>query len=24
MEMSPAVMPPFIKVPKVFEEGGGA
>jgi aspartyl-tRNA(Asn)/glutamyl-tRNA(Gln) amidotransferase subunit C len=24
MEMAPAVMPPFIKVPKVFEEGGGA
>jgi aspartyl-tRNA(Asn)/glutamyl-tRNA(Gln) amidotransferase subunit C len=24
MELAPAVMPPFIKVPKVFEEGGGA
>jgi aspartyl-tRNA(Asn)/glutamyl-tRNA(Gln) amidotransferase subunit C len=24
MEMAPAVMPPFVKVPKVLEEGGGA
>jgi aspartyl-tRNA(Asn)/glutamyl-tRNA(Gln) amidotransferase subunit C len=24
MEMAPAVMPPFVKVPKVFEEGGSA
>ncbi len=24
MKMAPAVMPPFIKVPKVLDEGGGA
>jgi aspartyl-tRNA(Asn)/glutamyl-tRNA(Gln) amidotransferase subunit C len=24
MDLAPAVMPPFIKVPKVLDEGGGA
>jgi aspartyl-tRNA(Asn)/glutamyl-tRNA(Gln) amidotransferase subunit C len=24
LKMAPAAMPPFVKVPKVFEEGGGA
>jgi aspartyl-tRNA(Asn)/glutamyl-tRNA(Gln) amidotransferase subunit C len=24
LKLTPAAMPPFIKVPKVFEEGGGA
>jgi aspartyl-tRNA(Asn)/glutamyl-tRNA(Gln) amidotransferase subunit C len=24
MRMAPAAMPPFVKVPKVFDEGGGA